>query len=383
MATVTKLLSHGLKALTQRGNGPNPLLHYSSSSTTMKVTILGAAGNTGKSMSLMLKQSPFIDELCLYDTQSLEGFTNDLNYVDTKCRVTSYFGNKDIHKALTKSNIIVILSCFRHTTEAQNYANLFDRNAPIVKDLATRIAKFAPKSTVAIGVEPINSMVPMFSEIMKKYGHYNPYTIFGITTVDVVRTNKFVAEILGLEPECVMVPVVGGHSEKTIVPVLSKATPCNDLTNEELEDVTISVRKANENLHKVRSDGAYLCNAFSISRFVISLVKAARGQNDVVECTYVKSNVHPQLKYMVSPVLLGPGGVAKNLGLPELSDYETCLLENAIPILAEEIKKGEYVGGRPMDLIDGVLHEKPLCDPCKEPRCPPDHCELQSLFADK
>ncbi|EFA10587.1 malate dehydrogenase, mitochondrial [Tribolium castaneum] len=376
MAVTTKLLS-----IARHGNFV-PKIRFSSSSTTMKVTILGAGGNTGKSVSLMLKQSPFIDELCLYDTQSLEGFANDLNYVDTKCRVTSFFGNKDIQKALTKSNIIVVLSCC-HAAEPTNYASLFDRNAPIVKDLATSIAKFSPKSTVAIGVEPINSVVPMFSEIMKKYGHYNPYSIFGITTVDVVRTNKFVAEILGLEPECVTVPIVGGHSEKTIVPVLSQAKPCNELTNEELEDITISVRKANEHLLKVRSDGAYLASAFAVSRFVISLVKAARGQNEIVECSYVKSNVHPQLKYMVTPLLLGPGGVAKNLGLPELSDYETCLLENAIPVLAEEIKKGEYVGGRPMDLIDGVLHEKPLCDPCKEPRCPPDHCELQSLFVDK
>lgn len=51
----------------------------------------------------MLKHSPFIDELCLYDTKSLEGFANDLNYIDTKCRVTAYYGNKDIQKALTVS----------------------------------------------------------------------------------------------------------------------------------------------------------------------------------------------------------------------------------------------------------------------------------------
>ena len=74
-------------------------------------------------------------------------------------------------------------------------------------------------------------MVPMFSEVMKKHGNYNPCTIFGVTTIDVVRTNRFVAEVLGLDPECVTVPVIGGHSEKTIVPVLSKAAPCNELTN--------------------------------------------------------------------------------------------------------------------------------------------------------
>jgi hypothetical protein len=76
----------------------------------------------------------------------------------------------------------------------------------------------------------------------------------------------------------------------------------------------------------------------------------------------------------LSNVILG--GITKNMGIPDLSDYEMCLLENAIPLLAEDIKKGEFVGGRPM--------EDALCDPCdpnpKAARCPPDHCELQSMF---
>ena len=38
----------------------------------------------------------------------------------------------------------------------------------------------------------------------------------------------FAAEILGLEPECVVIPVIGGNSECTIVPVLSQAKPSND-----------------------------------------------------------------------------------------------------------------------------------------------------------
>ncbi|KAJ3622096.1 hypothetical protein MTP99_002625 [Tenebrio molitor] len=346
-----------------------------SSTNMMKVTILGAGGNMGKAVSLMLKQSPLIDELSLYDTRTLEGFATDLNYIDTKCIVRSYYGTKDIQQALSKSNIVVILANAQQT-DTHSYSGLFDRNAPVVKDLATHIAKFSSKSLIAIATEPVNSMVPMFSEIMKKHGHYNPYAVFGITTIDVVRANRFVAEVLGLEPECVVVPMVGGHTEKTIVPVLSKATPCNELTNDELEDITTSVRQANDNLLKVRSDGAYLSNAFATARFVISLVKALRGQNDIIECAYVKSCVHPQVKYMVTPLLLGPGGITKNMGIPDLSDYEMCLLENAIPLLAEDIKKGEFVGGRPM--------EDALCDPCdpnpKAARCPPDHCELQSMF---
>ena len=45
--------------------------------------------------------------------------------------------------------------------------------------------------------------------------------LFGVTTLDVVRANTFVAELKGLDPAKTNVPVVGGHSGVTILPLLS------------------------------------------------------------------------------------------------------------------------------------------------------------------
>lgn len=71
----------------------------------------------------------------------------------------------------------------------------------------------------------------MACEVLKKGGSYNPNGVFGITALDTVRANTFVAHVQGLEPECVMVPVVGGHSSETIIPVLSQAKPCAEFSN--------------------------------------------------------------------------------------------------------------------------------------------------------
>ena len=43
-----------------------------------------------------------------------------------------------------------------------------------------------------------------------------------MTTLDVVRANTFVAEAKGLDVRKVQVPVIGGHSGVTILPVLSQ-----------------------------------------------------------------------------------------------------------------------------------------------------------------
>ena len=51
------------------------------------------------------------------------------------------------------------------------------------------------------------------------------YRIFGVTTLDVVRANTFVAEAKGLDVRNVEVSVIGGHSGVTILPILSQVIP--------------------------------------------------------------------------------------------------------------------------------------------------------------
>ena len=48
------------------------------------------------------------------------------------------------------------------------------------------------------------------------------FRIFGVTSLDVVRSNTFVAELKGLDVTKTNVPVVGGHSGVTILPLLSQ-----------------------------------------------------------------------------------------------------------------------------------------------------------------
>jgi malate/lactate dehydrogenase len=53
-------------------------------------------------------------------------------------------------------------------------------------------------------------------------GTYHPTRLFGVTTLDVVRAEAFIAELLGADPKDVTVPVVGGHAGATILPLLSQ-----------------------------------------------------------------------------------------------------------------------------------------------------------------
>ena len=75
---------------------------------------------------------------------------------------------------------------------------------------------------MAIISNPVNSTVPIAAEVFKAAGTYDKRRLIGVTTLDVVRANTFVAESKGLDVKDVDVPVVGGHAGTTILPLLSQ-----------------------------------------------------------------------------------------------------------------------------------------------------------------
>jgi len=72
--------------------------------------------------------------------------------------------------------------------------DLFNTNASIVRDLIAAMAEVAPKALVGIISNPVNSTVPIASEVLQKAGAYDPNRVFGVTTLDIVRANTFIAE---------------------------------------------------------------------------------------------------------------------------------------------------------------------------------------------
>lgn len=109
----------------------------------------------------------------------------------------------------------------------------------MIADLTTGVAKFCPKAFLCIITNPVNSTVPIAAETLKKHNVFDPARLFGVTTLDVVRASTFVAHALNLpEPQQLKIPVVGGHSGATILPLFSQSQPAVNLTKEQLDAVT-------------------------------------------------------------------------------------------------------------------------------------------------
>ncbi|KAL0268114.1 UNVERIFIED_CONTAM: hypothetical protein PYX00_010181 [Menopon gallinae] len=311
-------------------------------SPSMKITVCGASGSIGQPLSLMLKQCPYIDELALYDLTGACGVGLELSHVDTKCKVRAYTGKEQLKESLKGARIVVFAAGVPRKP-GMTRDDLFCSNAKIVQELAAACGEVCPEALISIITNPLNSTVPVVCEILKRWARFDPNRIFGCTTLDCVRANMFVAEVLGLEPECVVVPIIGGHSDSTIVPVLSQAKPSNDFKPEEISQITQAIQQAGTEVVKAKegTGSATLSMAFAAARFTISLVKGLLGHRGVVECTFVPNECMEGVAYFASPIELGPNGVMRNLGVPNLSEYECCLLQQAIPQLQKDIKKAE------------------------------------------
>ncbi|CAE7208781.1 unnamed protein product, partial [Rhizoctonia solani] len=196
-------------------------------SMTLKAVVLGAAGGIGQPLSLLLKANSAITELALFDIVNTPGVAADLSHIDTPATVQGYLPPDDgLKKALTGANVVVIPAGVPRKP-GMTRDDLFKINAGIIRDLAIGIATNAPKAFVLVISNPVNSTVPIVAEVLKKHGVFDPKRLFGVTTLDVVRASTFIATVAGSPSKAptYTVPVVGGHSGVTIIPLLSQATP--------------------------------------------------------------------------------------------------------------------------------------------------------------
>ncbi|XP_069471044.1 malate dehydrogenase, mitochondrial [Ambystoma mexicanum] len=312
-----------------------------SAQSNTRVAVLGASGGIGQPLSLLLKNSPLVSKLTLYDIAHTPGVAADLSHIETRAEVTGFLGPDQLHECLKDADVVVIPAGVPRKP-GMTRDDLFNTNATIVANLTEACAKHCPEAMICIISNPVNSTIPITSEVFKKHGVYNPNRIFGVTTLDIVRANTFVAELKGLDPARVNVPVIGGHAGKTIIPVISQCTPKVEFPQDQLAALTGRIQEAGTEVVKAKAGAgsATLSMAYAGTRFVFSLLDAMNGKEGVIECSFVRSE-ETASPYFSTPLLLGKNGIEKNLGLGKLSPFEEKLVSEAMDELKASIKKGE------------------------------------------
>ena len=306
----------------------------------MKVVVLGAAGGIGQALGLLLKtELPAGTELALYDIAPVTpGVAADLSHIPTPVKVEGFSG-EDPSPALVNADIVLI-SAGMARKPGMDRSDLFNINAGIVENLVSACADNCPKAMIGIITNPVNTTVAIAAEVLKNKGVYDASRLFGITTLDVIRSSTFVAEIYDKDPRDVSVPVIGGHSGITILPLLSQSG--YEFSDEDAAAMTKRIQNAGTEVVEAKAGGgsATLSMGQAAAKFGLSLVRALNGEKDVVECTYVEGS-GDLARFFAQPVLLGKNGVEKILSYGNLSEFEQATLNDALETLRSDIKIGE------------------------------------------
>merc|ERR1712014_567094 len=218
-------------------------------------------------------------------------------------------------------------------------------NADIAKKIVTACAKFCSDAVLGMIVNPVNSVVPAMAELYKKKG-LDPSKIVGITTLDVVRANKFVGELTGKDPRYIRVPVIGGHAGTTILPLFSQDKVAKTIASEKIPALDEHVQNAGTDVVNAKGGkgSATLSMAYAGARLGKAVLAGLNG-TPTTECAYVMSDVMPGLAYFTSKVTFGRNGVQTVHPIGQLNEYEKGRLQQANEALKKEIQSGlDYAG---------------------------------------
>ncbi|GMG17905.1 hypothetical protein BVG19_g5067 [[Candida] boidinii] len=323
----------------------------SSASSAYKVAVLGAAGGIGQPLSLLLKLNHKVTDLSLYDLRLGAGVATDISHIPTNSTVKGYGPeNEGLATALKGADVVVIPAGVPRKP-GMTRDDLFNTNASIVRDLAKAVAENSPDAAVCIISNPVNSTVPIVAEVLKSKGVYNPKKLFGVTTLDVLRSSRFLSEVVGTDPNTEKVTVVGGHSGITIVPLLSQ-TRHKDLPKEKYDALVHRIQFGGDEVVQAKSGAgsATLSMAQAGARFAGSVLNGLAGENDVIEPTYIDSPLFKSegVEFFSSKVTLGPEGVKEIHPLGNLSSAEEEMVATAKETLIKNIKKGvDFVAQNP------------------------------------
>jgi len=292
----------------------------------ISVMVIGAAGQIGKALSFLLAKSGFVTKLLLNDIVSTNGLAEELNHIDVECCVESVGKLEDLKESEVD---MVLMPCGKpQTSPDQKRDDLFKINANIFKVIMETLSLRLKNDPIYIVVgNPVNSLTVVCAETLKKTGRYHANKLFGLNELDVMRARRFVFDLTRVNPNEIDVPIIGGHSEKTIFPVLNSVKNLKtgkkiDLTDDQKISLYHDIRNAGDKvLQAYDSKGTSVYStAFSVFRMVEKMTKC---DNSIPNYAYVEHglvSIKGLPRYFSCPIKFDKNGWSEINGLENLLD---------------------------------------------------------------
>src|SRR5499427_9481620 len=241
-----------------------------------KIAIVGAGGNVGAAVAQWAVQKE-LGELVLIDIKAApaEGRALDL----TQCGPWEGFNNTRFVGA-----DVVVMTAGVPRKPGQSREELININAGIVKGICADVKKHAPDSVLVVVSNPLDAMVFVAKQVT---GFPRERVIGSAGVLDSARFRTYLAMAAGVSVEDVQAMVLGAHTDKDMVPIVSAAMIGNVpvakfLSPEKLHEVVESTKKGGATLTGLIGTSAWQAPGAGTALMVEAIV---RNQGRVVPCT--------------------------------------------------------------------------------------------------
>lgn len=301
----------------------------------MKVTVVGAGGNVGSTVSMAVAQRDFAKEVVMVDIVKEQ---DGEKFYPSKGRALDQWESSPIHKFDTKltgtvdyedtaGSDVCVITAGVPRRPGMSRDDLLEINANIVSSVTEQLIEHSPNTILIIVSNPLDVM----AQVAYETSGLDSNRVMGMAGIlDTARYRSFLAEELDVSPKDIQALLLGGHGD-TMVPLPRFTTiagmPVTQFIDED---------KLDEIVERTKGGGGELVNLMGTSAWYAPGAAAAQmveaimlDQNRIFPCAaYLNGEYGHEDLFLGVPVKLGKDGVKQIIEV-DLNEEEQQLMDTS------------------------------------------------------
>ena len=295
----------------------------------MKVSVIGA-GNVGATAADVMATRSICSEIVLLDIKEgfAEGKALDIMQTSTTRGFDTIVKGTTGDYSKTKNSDVVVITSGIPRKPGMSRSELIGINAKIVKTVISNVLDHSKNPVIVVVSNPMDTMTYL---TIKTSGLHKSRIIGMGGALDSSRFKTYISKALNKPANDIHGMVIGGHGDKTMIP-LSRFASYNGLaiTNflnaNEIDSVVSSTMVGGATLTKLLGTSAWYAPGAAISYLVESVLNDSKR---IIPCSVFLEGEYGQSDLCIGvPCTIGKNGIEEILDL-KLNDEEKLKFKNS------------------------------------------------------
>ena len=301
----------------------------------MRVSVIGA-GNVGATAADVMAAKSICNEVVLLDIKDgyAEGKALDIMQTSTTRGFDTIVSGTTGDYSKTKNSDVVVITSGMPRKPGMSRSELIGINAKIVQSVTSSVLEYSKNPVIVVVSNPMDTMTYL---TIKTCGLDKKRIIGMGGALDSSRFKTYISKALNKPANDIHGMVIGGHGDKTMIP-LSRFASYNGLPissflkSDEIEDVVSSTMVGGATLTKLLGTSAWYAPGAAISFLVESILNDSKR---IIPCSVYLDGEYGQSDLCIGvPCIIGKNGVEEILDL-KLNDDEKLKFKNSADSVRE------------------------------------------------